>query len=216
MPASQQAGTQRYRWPVSGQPRPQRRPRRPGGCPPARMRRIAREQRQVARPRLAVVRRRSGVREGCPGLDRPRRRRARLPGRRAGRGPGGQRVVRQRGACTARKRATCWSPTSCGATAPGSWCATAAAPPCRNCAPGTVSPKAAAACRWSMRWPPRWGSFRAAHVQVVWCDLGQPLPATGAQAWAWLNAALAGSTLGAGPGLHAAEPVPARAPGCRG
>ena len=62
----------------------------------------------------------------------------------------------------------------------------------------------------------RWGSFRAAHVQVVWCDLGQPLPATGAQAWAWLNGALAGSTLGAGPGLCAAEPVPAPAPGCRG
>jgi len=62
----------------------------------------------------------------------------------------------------------------------------------------------------------RWGSFRAAHVQVVWCDLGQPLPATGAQAWARLNAALAGTTLGAGPGLRAAEPVPAQAPGCRG
>ena len=24
----------------------------------------------------------------------------------------------------------------------------------------------------------RWGSFRAARAQVVWCDLGQPLPAT--------------------------------------
>ena len=30
-----------------------------------------------------------------------------------------------------------------------------------------------------------WGSFRAAHVQVVWCDLGQPLPATSAHAVAF-------------------------------
>ena len=57
----------------------------------------------------------------------------------------------------------------------------------------------------------RWGSFRTAPAQVVWCDLGQPLPAATAEAWAWLNAALAGSALGAGPGMpRAAEPGCAR------
>ena len=46
----------------------------------------------------------------------------------------------------------------------------------------------------------RWGSFRAARAQVVWCDLGQPLPASTVEAWAWLNALLAGPALGTGPG----------------
>jgi hypothetical protein len=46
----------------------------------------------------------------------------------------------------------------------------------------------------------RWGSFRAARAQVVWCDLGQPLPAATVEAWAWLNALLAGPALGIGPG----------------
>ena len=46
----------------------------------------------------------------------------------------------------------------------------------------------------------RWGSFRAARAQVVWCDLGQPLPAATVEAWAWLNALLAGPALGTGPG----------------
>jgi len=57
----------------------------------------------------------------------------------------------------------------------------------------------------------RWGSFRTAPAQVVWCDLGQPLPAATAEAWAWLNALLAGAALGAGPGMpRAAEPGCAR------
>jgi serine/threonine-protein kinase RsbW len=46
----------------------------------------------------------------------------------------------------------------------------------------------------------RWGSFRAARAQVVWCDLGQPLPAATVEAWAWLNALLAGPAPGIGPG----------------
>ena len=57
----------------------------------------------------------------------------------------------------------------------------------------------------------RWGSFRTAPAQVVWCDLGQPLPAATAEAWAWLNAVLAGSALGTRPGMpRAAEPGCAR------
>jgi serine/threonine-protein kinase RsbW len=57
----------------------------------------------------------------------------------------------------------------------------------------------------------RWGSFRAARAQVVWCDLGQPLPAATAEAWAWLNNLLAGSDLGPGP----AEPRPTEASAAR-
>jgi anti-sigma regulatory factor (Ser/Thr protein kinase) len=41
-----------------------------------------------------------------------------------------------------------------------------------------------------------WGSFRAGHVQVVWCDLGQPLDsATAGDTWAWLRAVLATTPL---------------------
>jgi anti-sigma regulatory factor (Ser/Thr protein kinase) len=59
----------------------------------------------------------------------------------------------------------------------------------------------------------RWGSFRAAPAQVVWCDLGQPLPAAGAEAWAWLTALLAASPLDAKPAEpRTAAPGPARCP----
>src|SRR5450755_432133 len=57
----------------------------------------------------------------------------------------------------------------------------------------------------------RWGSFRAARAQVVWCDLGQPLPAATVEAWAWLNNLLARSDLGPGP----AEPRPTEASAAR-
>lgn len=57
----------------------------------------------------------------------------------------------------------------------------------------------------------RWGSFRTARAQVVWCDLGQPLPAATVEAWAWLNALLAGPAPGTGPGeSRAAEAGSAR------
>ena len=46
----------------------------------------------------------------------------------------------------------------------------------------------------------QWGSFRAVHAQVVWCDLGQPMHAAAGEAWAWLSAVLAELTLAAGPG----------------
>lgn len=46
-----------------------------------------------------------------------------------------------------------------------------------------------------------WGAFRAARAQVVWCDLGQSLPAHAVEAWTWLSALLASTTL-----------VPAREP----
>jgi len=71
----------------------------------------------------------------------------------------------------------------------------------------------------------RWGSFRAARAQVVWCDLGQPLPAATVEAWAWLNNLLAGSDLGPGPGeprpaqagaaRRSFPPLASQAPGCR-
>jgi hypothetical protein len=36
----------------------------------------------------------------------------------------------------------------------------------------------------------RWGSFRLPGGQTVWCDLGQPLRAPDADAWAWLRRVL--------------------------
>jgi len=43
----------------------------------------------------------------------------------------------------------------------------------------------------------RWGSFRLAGVQAVWCDFGQPLRAAASDAWAWLNPVLSECTLAA-------------------
>ena len=43
----------------------------------------------------------------------------------------------------------------------------------------------------------RWGSFRLAGVQAVWCDFGQPLRAAASDAWAWLHPVLSGCTLAA-------------------
>jgi anti-sigma regulatory factor (Ser/Thr protein kinase) len=48
----------------------------------------------------------------------------------------------------------------------------------------------------------RWGSFRIAAAQVVWCDLGQPLHAPSADAWAWLRRELSACSLAA-PGVLA-------------
>jgi anti-sigma regulatory factor (Ser/Thr protein kinase) len=50
----------------------------------------------------------------------------------------------------------------------------------------------------------RWGSFRLADAQAVWCDFGQPLHAAASDAWAWLHLVLAVCDL-ADPG----HPVPA-------
>ncbi len=36
----------------------------------------------------------------------------------------------------------------------------------------------------------RWGSFRLAGAQAVWCDFGQPLHAADSDAWAWLHLVL--------------------------
>jgi anti-sigma regulatory factor (Ser/Thr protein kinase) len=36
----------------------------------------------------------------------------------------------------------------------------------------------------------RWGSFRLASAQAVWCDFGQPLRAAASDAWAWLHLVL--------------------------
>lgn len=44
----------------------------------------------------------------------------------------------------------------------------------------------------------RWGTFRAARARVVWCDLGQPLPAHAVEAWAWLSALLADTAVASG------------------
>jgi anti-sigma regulatory factor (Ser/Thr protein kinase) len=43
----------------------------------------------------------------------------------------------------------------------------------------------------------RWGSFRLAGAQAVWCDLGQPLHAAASDAWAWLDSVLSMCTLSA-------------------
>ncbi len=48
----------------------------------------------------------------------------------------------------------------------------------------------------------RWGSFRAGQAQVVWCDLGQPIPAAAGEAWAWLHGVLAEFPLIAGTVEH--------------
>jgi hypothetical protein len=36
----------------------------------------------------------------------------------------------------------------------------------------------------------RWGSFRLADAQAVWCDFGQPLHTSPSDAWAWLHLVL--------------------------
>jgi hypothetical protein len=41
----------------------------------------------------------------------------------------------------------------------------------------------------------RWGSFRLAGAQVVWCDLGKPLRAPADDAWAWLHRVLSTGAL---------------------
>jgi serine/threonine-protein kinase RsbW len=37
----------------------------------------------------------------------------------------------------------------------------------------------------------QWDSFRLPGARVVWCDLGQPMRASAADAWAWLHCVLA-------------------------
>ena len=54
----------------------------------------------------------------------------------------------------------------------------------------------------------RWGSFRLAGAQAVWCDFGQPLRAAASDAWAWLHPVLFVQDLSA-PG----RPMAAAAPG---
>ena len=55
----------------------------------------------------------------------------------------------------------------------------------------------------------RWGSFRLAGAQAVWCDFGQPLHAADSDAWAWLDLALSVCDLSAPGRLVAAAPGPA-------
>jgi anti-sigma regulatory factor (Ser/Thr protein kinase) len=43
----------------------------------------------------------------------------------------------------------------------------------------------------------RWGSFRIADAQAVWCDFGQPLYAAASDAWAWLHLILSACILSA-------------------
>ena len=43
----------------------------------------------------------------------------------------------------------------------------------------------------------RWGSFRPAGAQAVWCDFGQPLQAAVGDAWAWLHVVLSVCALSA-------------------
>ena len=56
-----------------------------------------------------------------------------------------------------------------------------------------------------------WGSFRIGQVQAVWCDLGKPLDAVPAEAWAWLRPLIA--AVGFSLGRHSAV-RPADPPGC--
>jgi anti-sigma regulatory factor (Ser/Thr protein kinase) len=53
----------------------------------------------------------------------------------------------------------------------------------------------------------RWGSFRLAGSQAVWCDFGQPLHAAASDAWAWLHSVLSVYTLSA-PGHPVAAVIP--------
>ena len=55
----------------------------------------------------------------------------------------------------------------------------------------------------------RWGSFRLPGAQAVWCDLGQPLRAPDADAWAWLRTVC----LPVAEARHAAQP--GDEPACR-
>jgi anti-sigma regulatory factor (Ser/Thr protein kinase) len=57
----------------------------------------------------------------------------------------------------------------------------------------------------------RWGSFRLPRAQVVWCDLGQPLRAPDADAWAWLHLLLSARDLSAPPGAPETVTQPALA-----
>jgi len=61
----------------------------------------------------------------------------------------------------------------------------------------------------------RWGTFRLAGAQVVWCDFGQPLRAPATDAWAWLhpilsvsNLAVPGQPLETGPARPGSMPRP--------
>jgi anti-sigma regulatory factor (Ser/Thr protein kinase) len=53
----------------------------------------------------------------------------------------------------------------------------------------------------------RWGSFRPAGAQAVWCDFGQPLQAAPGDAWAWLHLILSMCDLSA-PGRPVAAVMP--------
>ena len=53
----------------------------------------------------------------------------------------------------------------------------------------------------------RWGSFRLADAQAVWCDFGQPLRAAASDAWAWLHSVLSVYNLSA-PGRRVAAVMP--------
>jgi len=54
----------------------------------------------------------------------------------------------------------------------------------------------------------RWGTFRMAGAQAVWCDFGQPLRAAASDAWAWLHLVLSVCDLSA-----SGRPVAAGLPG---
>jgi histidine kinase-like protein len=60
----------------------------------------------------------------------------------------------------------------------------------------------------------RWGSFRPAGAQAVWCDFGQPLYAATGDAWAWLHVVLSVCALSA-PGRPAAAISPDMLTGVR-
>ena len=60
----------------------------------------------------------------------------------------------------------------------------------------------------------RWGSFRPAGAQAVWCDFGQPLDAAADDAWAWLDMALSVCAVSA-PGRPAAATLPDTLTGVR-
>jgi len=59
----------------------------------------------------------------------------------------------------------------------------------------------------------QWDSFRLPGAQVVWCDLGQPLRAPAADAWAWLYRVLAACPLTVGMTCRLPAPPAPAAPG---
>ena len=108
---------------------------------------------------------------------------------------------------TARPAAGCWWATACGGRARG-WSSAMAAGLARRALCTAVSlAEGGRGLHVVDSLAARWGSFRLAGAQAVWCDFGQPLHAAASDAWAWLHPVLAVCDLSA-PGRPVAAVMP--------